>query len=73
MVLSAGSTSEGTTTNAGETLTEQQEDPPEPVLPVKVAGEVIRKLDQEEGKHFLISLMRLTLLEFFQIEPGFTD
>lgn len=48
MVFSAGSTSEGTTTNDGETLTEQQEDPPEPVLPVKVAGEVIRKLDKEE-------------------------
>lgn len=34
--------------NYGETVTEQQEDPPEPVLPVKVASEVIRKLDEEE-------------------------
>lgn len=46
-VFSAGSTSQ---TNDGKTLTEQQEDPPEPVLPVKVAGEVIGKLDEEEKK-----------------------
>lgn len=31
----------------GKIPTEQQEDPPEPVLTVKVAGEVIRELKQE--------------------------
>lgn len=29
-------------------LTKQQEDPPEPVLTVKVASEVVRELDTEE-------------------------
>lgn len=31
-------------------LTEQQEDPPEPVLTVNVASEVIRELDEEEER-----------------------
>lgn len=31
----------------GKIPTEQQEDPPEPVLTVKVASEVIRELEQE--------------------------
>lgn len=35
----------------GKIPTEQQEDPPEPVLTVKVAGEVIRELKQEGKKH----------------------
>lgn len=53
-MFSSGSTSEGTMTNDGKTLTEQQEDPPEPVLPVKVAGEVIGKLDTEEKSSTII-------------------
>lgn len=52
-MFSSGST-EGTMTNDGKTLTEQQEDPPEPVLPVKVAGEVIGKLDTEEKSSTII-------------------
>lgn len=35
-----------------ETLTEQQEDPPEPVLAVEVASEVIRELNKEGKKPF---------------------
>lgn len=54
-VFRGGSTSEGRRTNEGKTLTEQQEDPPEPVLPVEVAGEVIGKLDQEEKSSAIIA------------------
>lgn len=32
-------------------LTKQQEDPPEPVLTIKVAGEVVRELDTE--RHYI--------------------
>lgn len=46
--------SELTMRNDDKTLTEQQEDPPEPVLPVKVAGEVIGKLEEQEKSAAII-------------------
>lgn len=46
--------SELTMRNDDKTLTEQQEYPPEPVLPVKVAGEVIGKLEEEEKSAAII-------------------
>lgn len=52
--------------NKGKTLTQQQEDPPEPVLPVKVAGKVIGKLDKEEKSSATIGNAALLAAHFLQ-------